>query len=748
MANPSQAHQAATAAKVAQAWRSGLLDAGARAAAEALFRAVVAKAAVAVRAALADALKDEPSLPHDVALRLARDVDVVALPVLEASTVLTDKDLLALIIEATPAGISAMAGRAQVSAPVADAIANHGDETAVARLVANPGAEIAEPTFDLVLERHGLSDEVAQPLSRRAGLPAGVAEKLVHVVAEQLRRHLLSSDTLPADVTADLILQSRERATLGLAHGAGVNLEDLMDDIARSGRLTPTLILRALLTGDQLFFETALARRAGVSVDSAHLLIHDPGGMGLARLFTAAGMPETQLPLVRVALIAAAETELCDEPGANRRYRELIVERILTGFGDRVDTESVDYMITKIGGAGFSRRAREHRQPGELMASSSVPASSLLRFDDRGGGLHAEVSGRWVVALAQSIEDALDTLPQPGGRDLEIDMSRVEAIDTVGAWLLHRTAARWQKTGGKARITGASQDQEILLNQVAKADRPQPPAPRRLGLITGFIDGFGRSVSQGSGDFVRLVSFLGATVSALFRLAFIHPGRFRLTSTFAQMQAVGIEAMPIVGLISFLIGVVIAYQGVEQLQMFGAEIFVVNLIAISILRELGILLTSIVIAGRSGSSFTAQIGSMKLNEEVDAMRTLGLDPVEVLVVPRVLALVIMLPCLTFFSDMMGLLGGMVMAWITLGISPELFVSRLAEAVTWKTFFVGIIKAPFFAVTIAIVGCMEGLQVEGSSESVGRRTTESVVKAIFLVIVLDAVFSIFFAAIGI
>ncbi|RJF80500.1 MlaE family lipid ABC transporter permease subunit [Oleomonas cavernae] len=382
------------------------------------------------------------------------------------------------------------------------------------------------------------------------------------------------------------------------------------------------------------------------------------------------------------------------------------------------------------------------------MASSSVSAPGLLSLGERDGALRAQVSGRWVVASAVDLEQALGTLPNAQGRLLEIDLTGIEAIDTVGAWLLHRTAARWQAAGGEARIIGATQDHEVLLGQVAKADRPQPEAPRRLSLIPGLIANFGRSVSQGSADFVGLVSFLGETIAALFRLAFLHPGRFRLTSTVAQMQAVGVEAMPIVGLISFLIGVVIAYQGVDQLRMFGAEIFVVNLVAISILRELGILLTSIVIAGRSGSSFTAQIGSMKLNEEVDAMRTLGLDPIEVLVVPRVLALVVMLPCLTFFSDMMGLLGGMVMSWVTLDISPEVFVSRLSAAVTWKTFFVGVIKAPFFAVTIAVVGCMEGLLVEGSSEAVGRRTTESVVKAIFLVIVLDAVFSIFFATIGI
>ncbi|PWR22983.1 ABC transporter permease [Zavarzinia aquatilis] len=382
------------------------------------------------------------------------------------------------------------------------------------------------------------------------------------------------------------------------------------------------------------------------------------------------------------------------------------------------------------------------------MHSPSAAASGLLSFVEDSGRLRARLQGRWVVANAEVLDRLLGAAPAPAGRELDIDFSAIEAIDTVGAWLVHRTAARWQQAGGQAVITGATGEHEVLLGQVAKADRPAPPAQKKLGRFAAMLDRLGRRTVYVWEDLLRLVSFLGETVTAMFRLAFLHPGRFRLTSTFAQAQAVGIDAMPIVGLISFLIGVVIAYQGVDQLAMFGAQIFVVNLVAVSVLRELGILLTAIVIAGRSGSSFTAQIGSMKLNEEVDAMRTLGLDPVEVLVVPRVVALMVMLPCLAFFADVMGLLGGMLMSWVTLGIPPDVFLNRLAAAVTWKTYFVGVVKAPFFAVTIAVVGCLEGLQVEGSSESVGRRTTQSVVKGIFLVIVLDAAFSIFFATIGI
>ena len=214
------------------------------------------------------------------------------------------------------------------------------------------------------------------------------------------------------------------------------------------------------------------------------------------------------------------------------------------------------------------------------------------------------------------------------------------------------------------------------------------------------------------------------------------------------MQEAGLNAIPIVGLMSFLIGIVLAFQGASQLQRFGAEVFVVNLVAISVLREIGVLMTAIIVAGRSGSAFTAQIGSMKVNEEVDAMRALGLDPIEVLILPRLLALMITLPLLTFIADLLGLLGGGLMAWIVLGISPGTFIERLNDAIGMWTFWVGMIKAPVFAATIALIGCYEGLQVGGSAESVGQRTTRAVVEAIFLVIVIDAVFSIFYQIVGI
>jgi phospholipid/cholesterol/gamma-HCH transport system permease protein len=227
----------------------------------------------------------------------------------------------------------------------------------------------------------------------------------------------------------------------------------------------------------------------------------------------------------------------------------------------------------------------------------------------------------------------------------------------------------------------------------------------------------------------------------------LHPREFRLTALVHHCEEVGVKAVPIVALMAFLIGVVLAFQGAAQLRQFGAEVFVVDLIAISILRELGILLTAIIVAGRTASAYTAAIGSMKMREEIDAMRTLGLDPATALFVPRILALLLMLPILGLIADVAGLLGGALMAWVELGISPAMFQTRLVEGTGVSHVLVGMIKAPVFALIIGIVGCHAGMQVEGNAESLGRRTSQAVVTAIFAVILADAVFSIFFAQVG-
>jgi phospholipid/cholesterol/gamma-HCH transport system permease protein len=263
----------------------------------------------------------------------------------------------------------------------------------------------------------------------------------------------------------------------------------------------------------------------------------------------------------------------------------------------------------------------------------------------------------------------------------------------------------------------------------------------------GFVARIGEVTIALSRRALSMLGFGGLVASAIAGLLG-RPRRLRVTATTVQMEQTGLNALPIVGLLAFLIGVVFAYQGADQLRRFGAEIYTVNLLGIAILRELGVLLTAIIIAGRSGSAFTAQIGTMQVNQEIDAMRTLGLDPVEVLVVPRLLGLGLTLPLLVFYADAMGLLGGALMCWATLGISVPAFIDQLRGAITEWTLWIGIIKAPFFAAIIALVGCYEGFNVAGSADSVGRLTTQSVVEAIFLVILADSAFSILFSVLRI
>ncbi|MBT4490196.1 MAG: MlaE family lipid ABC transporter permease subunit [Rhodospirillaceae bacterium] len=368
-----------------------------------------------------------------------------------------------------------------------------------------------------------------------------------------------------------------------------------------------------------------------------------------------------------------------------------------------------------------------------------------------GGGVLLQAGGHWDARNVTHLDRQLRGLgpmdaAQPKS-DLTLDLGQVERLDTAGAWLLYRTLKEFRDSGARAEYAGLSPAHAAMLEVVAANDQPCEIEPPRSWALITILDHLGRGVLDVAEEAKQQIAFLGlilATLAGTLR----HPGRLRLVPLVYHMEKVGLNALPIVGLISFLIGVVLAYQGATQLQRFGAEIFVVNLIAVSVLREIAILLTAIVVAGRSGSAFTAEIGSMVVNEEVDAMRTLGLDPIEVLVLPRVLALVITLPLLAFFADMMGLFGGMLMCWGALDISPGLFLERLQGAISPWSFWVGMIKAPVFAFLIAMVGCLEGLRVTRSAESVGQQTTRSVVTGIFLVIVFDAVFSIFFATVGV
>jgi phospholipid/cholesterol/gamma-HCH transport system permease protein len=344
--------------------------------------------------------------------------------------------------------------------------------------------------------------------------------------------------------------------------------------------------------------------------------------------------------------------------------------------------------------------------------------------------------------LIGSVEELIALKGKAGA----IDLSGVTQLDTAGAWAVVTLERRLKADGVTPEITGATQLQSDLIATL-RQNMPETEMPYAPSLsIADRLEQLGRYAVSSFLKTMAMVGFLGRVVVTVAGLV-IRPWRIRWTAIVHHMQQVGLNAVPIVSLMAFLIGVVLAFQGAAQLRQFGAEVFVVDLIAISILRELGILLTAIIVAGRSGSAFTAAIGSMKMREEIDAMRTLGLDPVEVLVAPRVIALIIMLPVLGVIANFAGLIGGALMSWVELGVSPGVFQSRLISNTGVEHFFVGLIKAPFFALIIGIVGCFEGMRVKGDAESLGHLTSTSVVLAIFLVIAADAMFSIFFAVLG-
>lgn len=355
------------------------------------------------------------------------------------------------------------------------------------------------------------------------------------------------------------------------------------------------------------------------------------------------------------------------------------------------------------------------------------------------------MAGRVVMSTLDMLEPALRKTPS--GVPVVIDLSGVEALDTGGAWRILQLRAKLEAEGARVEVAGADPHETELLETVARSLPAAEGAEEPPRDVLDWVAGVGEKMADLARTSIEVLGFLGLVLARAGNTV-IRPGRLRGTALVHHMQEVGFNAVPIVSLMAFLIGVVLAFQGSAQLRQFGAEVFVVNLIAISVLRELGILLTAIIVAGRSGSAFTAAIGSMKIREEIDAMRTLGLDPIEVLVLPRVLALLFMLPVLGFIANMMGLIGGALMSWIELGVSPGMFVTRLYETTDLWHLGVGFIKAPFFAVIIGVIGCYEGMKVEGSAESVGRLTTASVVLSIFSVIVVDAVFSVFFAEIGV
>ncbi|MET0365753.1 MAG: ABC transporter permease [Sphingobium sp.] len=337
--------------------------------------------------------------------------------------------------------------------------------------------------------------------------------------------------------------------------------------------------------------------------------------------------------------------------------------------------------------------------------------------------------------------DVPQRLDDVGGTVARIDISAIDHIDTVGAWVVRRTAERLN-----ADVVGADSDAGRLLDVVTRVGEPAEPPRTPEKPVIRILMQIGAAVDATAKTLLGLIGFLGAVLISAWTLI-RHPSRFRINAVVQRFEVVGVAALGIIGLMSFLIGIVIAQQGSVQLEQFGMEVLTINLVGRLTFRELGVLMTAIMVAGRSGSAFAAQLGTMKLNEEVDAMQTIGVAPMEALVMPRIIATVVMMPLLGFYASIMSIIGGGFLCAIALDIPPVTFVQRLREVVPLTDIWIGLIKAPVFGLIIGMAGCFQGLQVRGNAEEVGLRTTAAVVQAIFLVIVLDSVFAVFFTWIG-
>jgi len=372
----------------------------------------------------------------------------------------------------------------------------------------------------------------------------------------------------------------------------------------------------------------------------------------------------------------------------------------------------------------------------------------LLRSAAHGDWVEFAAAGAWTAEHAHDLEPLVEQAEREplSVRAVGIDMSRVERLDTFGAWLLERLVRAFRAAGCEIKIVGLSDHYQGLIEELHHVNLTPPRTQRQESRLAAALAMVGRTMVEVGRDLVDFARMLGELITVAVRVA-SRPQTFRLTSTVHQLERVGWRAVPIVLLITFLIGSILAQQGIFHFRKFGADIYVIDMVGVLVLREVGVIIVAVMVAGRSGSAYTAELGSMRMREEVDALRTMGFDPTEVLILPRIVALLIAVPILTFLGSMSAIYGGALVAWGYGGINPDVFLSRLKEAISLDTFEVGMIKAPFMALVIGIVACVEGFKVQGSAESLGLHTTASVVKAIFLVIVFDGLFAMFFASIG-
>ncbi|MDE2133780.1 MAG: ABC transporter permease [Alphaproteobacteria bacterium] len=362
--------------------------------------------------------------------------------------------------------------------------------------------------------------------------------------------------------------------------------------------------------------------------------------------------------------------------------------------------------------------------------------------------LHLSAGGSWTARHAATLDPQLQAIDVDGFSEAEIDGGEIDRLDSSGGWLLVRTKKRLEGSGLRVVLFRIAQRYAPLLAVIEAEHVVMPVEFEENGTLAALLERVGRGSHMVLLQAAGILGYLGHVTLEWFKTVYAPRGHLRVTALVHQIEEAGINALPIVGLLLFLIGIVLAYLGIDQLRRFGAENLTVNILGAGLLREVGVLITAIVIAGRSGSAFTAQIGTMKVNEELDAMQTIGLNVVDVLILPRVVGLVIALPFLTLYADVMGLIGGATMCYFDLGMTIPAFMRQLHQAVTVNTFMVGLIKAPVFAYIIGMVGCYEGMNVERNAGSVGKLTTRSVVESIFLVIVIDAGFAVLFSILGI
>ena len=358
------------------------------------------------------------------------------------------------------------------------------------------------------------------------------------------------------------------------------------------------------------------------------------------------------------------------------------------------------------------------------------------------------IAGDWTLADYASLEQRVNTLKAGLQDNVTVDLDRLGALDTAGASLLVSLLGARRLADLAQEAPAMTPARRALLQTVGSAldNYCKPARPPRRSSLVDVLERIGAAVEKFWQQTIELLGFIGLTLETIVR-TLPHPKRWRVTPLVAHMEQTGLDAVPIIALLTFMVGAVVAFLGSTVLADFGATIYTVDLIGFSFLREFGVLLTAILMAGRTASAFTAQIGSMKANEEIDAIRAMGLDPIELLVLPRVMALLISLPMLTFIAMMAGLIGGGVVCALTLGIPPLMFVSLLKQDIAVQNFLVGLVKAPFFAFLIGVIGCLEGFKVAGSAQSVGEHTTSSVVQSIFVVILVDALAALFFMEMG-